>query len=485
MSNRMSEKHHSSKMIMDSIHGAIRLYEHEVYVIDHPLFQRLRHVIQNDVLHLTFMGSTHTRFSHSIGALHVASSMFKQIIMNKVIFQEAICDQFQLSSKQNNAIAYLEKCLRLAVLLHDTGHGAFSHQTEKSQVVRAILGEKGCFEKLWEGKDISSIYPVTPTELHHEHYSIRSAYEILHDIEIEQAGIFAMDVLGIMETTAGITSEKFNSASEEVWSLFTKATTTKSGDAIDKPRNVLNVLRCILSGEFDADKADYLLRDSMHTGANLGKFDLDSLINSLGASWIPDDDALRMTINKKGIGALEDVIFCRFQMYSYVYNHKTTNGVELLLHLAVDEVLSDKSVEDEFRLFLTDIKQFAYLTDSFFWEKFRTIARKDDKSSSYALINRKKLANLGTFKDLDDHQIESMRQSISLETGIDPKEIYSSTHTARFSKINGDFRDIMIEVINPISKSKSYSQICEVSDFFAKFTDLKSTSFHAKREKLG
>ena len=143
-------------MIMDSIHGAISLFEHEIMIIDHPLFQRQRFISQNDVLQFTFMGSTHTRFSHSIGALHVAQRMFKQIITNKIIAHERATPGFKISDEQNSAVEYLCKCLRLAVLMHDTGHGAFSHQAEKSRIVKSILEEKGCFEA---GRTV--IYPTS------------------------------------------------------------------------------------------------------------------------------------------------------------------------------------------------------------------------------------------------------------------------------------------------------------------------------------
>lgn len=480
MFNDISEKRHCSKMIMDSIHGAISLFEHEMAVIDHPLFQRLRFIIQNDVLHFTFMGSTHTRFSHSIGAAHVASKMFKQIILNKIIYHEKSNPDFRLSEIQADAVEYLGKCLRLAVLMHDTGHGAFSHQAEKSGVVKSILHDESTFKKLWKGQDLSKIYSSSQHPLYHEHYSVRSAFAILNDVNIEMAGIFVNDVLNIMETTDGVTSDKFNQSCDHVWSIFTSTTATSSGKEINKPFNILNVLKCILSGEFDADKGDYLLRDSMHTGANFGRFDLDSLINSLGASWIPDDDSLRITINKKGIGSLEDIVLSRHQMYSYVYNHKAVNGMELALHLAIDEVLSDNSAVEEVITFMTDIREFAYLTDNFFWEKFRIIARRDQGSACYCLINRIKTVHLGTFSDLDEFEILETKNEIAAKTGLDVDDIYASTHTVRFSKINDDFRDIMIEIIDPISKTKSYKKISEVSDFFEKFKNVKTTSFHRR-----
>ena len=67
------------KLIMDPVHGGIPLYRHEIQVIDHPLFQRLRNICQNDILSLVFPGATHSRFLHSVGVMHVGTRMFRSM----------------------------------------------------------------------------------------------------------------------------------------------------------------------------------------------------------------------------------------------------------------------------------------------------------------------------------------------------------------------------------------------------------------------
>lgn len=76
-----------SKVIMDPLHGGIEVYEHELKVINHPLFQRLRFVVQNDVQSWVFPGATHTRFMHSLGTMHVAGRLFQSIINNSKLKQ--------------------------------------------------------------------------------------------------------------------------------------------------------------------------------------------------------------------------------------------------------------------------------------------------------------------------------------------------------------------------------------------------------------
>ena len=74
-----------NKLIMDPVHGGIPLYRHEIQVIDHPLFQRLRNICQNDILSLVFPGATHSRFLHSIGVMHVGT----RILYRKIRFTNA------------------------------------------------------------------------------------------------------------------------------------------------------------------------------------------------------------------------------------------------------------------------------------------------------------------------------------------------------------------------------------------------------------
>jgi len=89
------------KLIMDPVHGGIPLYRHEIRVIDHPLFQRLRNICQNDILSLVFPGATHSRFLHSIGVMHVGTRMFRSMI-------DAYLREKQLSEKTDLSLSQLD-----------------------------------------------------------------------------------------------------------------------------------------------------------------------------------------------------------------------------------------------------------------------------------------------------------------------------------------------------------------------------------------
>lgn len=102
------------KIINDPVHGFIKI-PHEILfdVIEHPYFQRLRRIGQTGLLSLIFPGATHTRFHHAIGAMHLMFTALEN-----------------LKSKDVKISKEEEKAALLAILLHDIGHGPFSHALE-------------------------------------------------------------------------------------------------------------------------------------------------------------------------------------------------------------------------------------------------------------------------------------------------------------------------------------------------------------------
>jgi HD superfamily phosphohydrolase len=102
------------KIINDPVHGFIKI-PHEILfdVIEHPYFQRLRRISQTGLLSLVFPGATHTRFHHAIGAMHLMFTALETLKLKGV----------KISSEE-------EKSSMLAILLHDIGHGPFSHALE-------------------------------------------------------------------------------------------------------------------------------------------------------------------------------------------------------------------------------------------------------------------------------------------------------------------------------------------------------------------
>jgi len=188
--------------IIDPIHDFVRVYDNELKIIDTPIFQRLRRIRQLSGAHLIYPGAQHTRFEHSLGVMHIAS-MAGQVLAEKgVVSSDDI---------QN---------LRLASLLHDIGHGPFSH----------------LFEEIFEEK----------RKLSHE--------DLGRDI--------------ILKTEIGDIISKNG---------FDKKLITKLAFGDSK----LQFMNEIISGVLSADMMDYLLRDGYFTGAEHAKIDHHRLTHSL------------------------------------------------------------------------------------------------------------------------------------------------------------------------------------------------------------
>ena len=470
------------KLIMDPVHGGIPLYRHEIRVIDHPLFQRLRNICQNDILSLVFPGATHSRFLHSIGVMHVGTRMFRSMI-DAYLREKQLSEKTDLSLSQLDAIDYLAKTIRLGCLLHDSGHSSFSHQFTQARRIRELMSRSDRFDDLWEGVDYRVYHRAPPEELEHEHYSVRVAHEVLKDIDIGAAGLDARDVIGIMETTDVEPSEAFCNHARTFWS-FIAGDDAHSGalsDA-DVPNLVMDLLSSIVSGEIDADRADYMLRDGFHSSVTIGGFNLDHLLSNLRFGWDVSEPWLGLAITQKGLGALEDFVYSRHQMYRKVYAHKTALGFDWLLREAINEVLQDPEIFDWVDTCLSNMRYFAELTDNFFWEAFRKVARREPHSFSRCIVDRIKLNHLDTREDLDATGIAEHSQWLASQLELDPARVVTCSMRARFSNIQDNFNGIKVLVRDPIHRTRSLRQITDVSAFFSKFGDGTITHFYVQPE---
>ncbi len=248
-----------SIQIRDSIHGSIVLSNRELQLIDHPAFQRLRNIKQLGFADLAFPGATHSRYSHSLGAMELATRIFDGL------FKPGDLDEaFRKRMRQ---------AVRLAMLLHDLGHAPLSHTMEMRM----------------------------PAGVTHEDYT----YRLITDSSFsrEMTRLFADD--GVYPKD--ITSLEF-----------------KQGGLNYQP-----ILKQIISSECDADRMDYLQRDSFYCGVNYGKFDADWLMSCLTA--IEQDGAVYLGIKSKGMFSFEDFLLSRYHMFASVYLHHTPVIFEKML----------------------------------------------------------------------------------------------------------------------------------------------------------
>lgn len=466
------------KLIMDPVHGGIPLYRHEIQVIDHPLFQRLRNICQNDILSLVFPGATHSRFLHSIGVMHVGGRMFRAMI-DAYLRERQLSEQVDLSLSQLDAIDYLAKTIRLGCLLHDSGHSSFSHQFTQAGRIHDLMSRADRFDDLWRGVDYSRFYPERPTELEHEHYSVRVAYDVLESIDLQAAGLCTQDILGIMETTQVTPSEAFCRHARTFWAFIAGADAESGAlSEASTPALVMDLLSSVVSGEIDADRADYMLRDGFHSSVTIGGFNLDHLLSNLRFGWDVEQPWLGLAITQKGLGALEDFVYSRHQMYRKVYAHKTALGFDWVLREAINEVLEDPETFDWVDTCLSDMQHFAELTDSFFWEAFRKLARKKPQSYSKCIVDRVKLDHLDTREDLSPEGIEDHSAYLADAMKLRPENVVTCSMRARFSNIQDNFSGIKVLVRDPVRRTRTLRRITEVSAFFTKFGDGTITHFY-------
>ncbi len=262
--------------IRDPIHGGVTVSEEETRVIDTPQFQRLRHVRQLGFGDLAFPGATHTRLAHSLGAMHVASRLF-----------DAIVSRVELSAPAKERF---RAAVRLAVLCHDIGHMPLSHASEHIAPPRAKLRlpawlpDDGAAQSTHE--DFTAMLllasPLTA--------SIEAAYA-KHGL----TGALPPGVEGFVE--AGVD-----------W---------------------FPALRSIVSGELDADRMDYLMRDSFYTGVNYGRYDLEWILSNLSA--VPREGKAVVALSKAAIFAFEDFLLSRYHMFLSVYFHHTSVSFDWML----------------------------------------------------------------------------------------------------------------------------------------------------------
>ncbi|OGQ90073.1 MAG: hypothetical protein A2289_13520 [Deltaproteobacteria bacterium RIFOXYA12_FULL_58_15] len=270
--------------IHDPVHGTIEVSPREIKLIDSRPFQRLRHIKQLGFAELAFPGATHTRYLHSLGAMHVASRIGERLL-----------GDFELPDAEHQR---LWQTLRLAVLFHDLGHPPMGHVSERVMPPLADL-------KLTEWDD-------SDRQATHEDYTIK----LLVDSELtalieQQVGDRGITGPRLAALVAGRTPPGDEGAFRV--------------DGVD----FLPLLSQVVSSELDADRMDYLQRDAYYCGVSYGHFDRSWLINNLRTvEW---EGKYLMALQHKGVWAFENFLLARFHMFLAVYYHHTAICFDNLL----------------------------------------------------------------------------------------------------------------------------------------------------------
>jgi HD superfamily phosphohydrolase len=241
----------------------IELRPDEWAAVDTTVFQRLRSIRQLAMTHLVYPGAVHTRFEHSIGVRHIAGRLARK-----------------LGIKDEEL-----RIVEAAALLHDVGHGVFSHVSE--QVIDEYSGVENVHEAV-------SVF-------------VMRTDERLHGALGEEICQRAADIVEL------------------------RGTRTAMAD--------------IVSGPTDADKLDYLLRDSYFAGVNYGRYDLGRIIDSARVIS-PRSRQNQLGFDADGLWAVEEMLMARHHMHRQVYGHKTRLATDIMTTRALKFAIAE-SVLDE------------------------------------------------------------------------------------------------------------------------------------------
>jgi len=311
------------KIIRDSVHGNLYLDDFEIKLADTPQIQRLRRIKQLGFTNLVYPGANHSRFEHSLGTMHTASMIAGSVGLND----------------------YERKMLRVCALLHDIGHGPFSHVSEGA------------------------------LDTTHEYLTSK----VIQETQIKD-----------------IVAEKFD------------------------PDEIIDIINGkgrfgqIMSGDLDADRMDYLVRDSYYTGVAYGTIDIERLIYSMKL----EDNLI---IGSKGIHAAESALIARYQMYPSVYQHHTTRIINSMFRRCMKWLFESGNIDPE-TIYLyddSDIISIARAEEGRVKDVINRLDNRDLLKSVYSI----KLSDLEEPKDvfrIKESKIKKIEMEIAEDLGSPP-----------------------------------------------------------------
>ena len=236
------------KIINDPVFGFLTIPNELVFdVLQHPYVQRLSRIRQLGLSYLVSPGAMHSRFGHSIGAMHLMQEAIHSLRMKGVEITE---------SEETSAM--------IAILLHDIGHGPFSHVLEHTLVDGVTHEDISLLMMERINEDLSTEHRIQNTE----HRPLNMAITIFKN---------------------------------------------------EYPKHFLHQL---ISSQLDVDRMDYLCRDSFFTGVQEGRIASERLLKMLD---VKDD---KLVVQVKGIYSVEKFLVARRLMYWQVYLHKTSVAAE-------------------------------------------------------------------------------------------------------------------------------------------------------------
>ena len=323
----MNSLAHSPYRIRDPIHGNIHVTAAERDLLLHPVMLRLRRIKQLGFSEYVYPGATHNRFGHSLGVMHMATRLFDKLFEGP----DSLLDPRDRPR--------LRQAVRLAALVHDVGHAPLSHMSEVCMPLRSQVLPP-------------SVLAILPPEgrarrASHEDYTAALVME---------------------EDFAATLRELFAQYDVEPLVLLSLL----KGDYLNGPEHFrlegvdfLPVLHQIVSSEVDADRMDYLLRDSLYCGVSYGRYDADWLTDNMKAA--AEGDRVYLGMSARNIFSFENFLLSRYHMFINVYCHSLSRAFGRMLQMFL---------EDEGYTYTSDIHQYLALDDT---TLYRRLAGSDNR----------------------------------------------------------------------------------------------------------
>ena len=366
-----------TKVLKDPVHSYIHIHYEVIWnCLDSKEFQRLRRIRQLGGDFQVYPTAEHSRFSHSLGVYEIVRRMVTEV--------KSLCVELT---------EYEKVCVMLAGLLHDVGHGPFSH----------------AFENI--------------TNHSHEEYT-------------------AKIILGNTELNAILraVSEKLP---QDIVSIIQH---THEND----------ILNQIVSGQLDADRMDYLLRDSYFTATSYGQFDLERILRTMRVRKTAEGRKV-IVVKYTGIHSVEDYIMARYQMYWQVYYHPVARSYEAvfiqLFNRLKDILKGDQDYFEDMKVLVPFLEESEVSVDEYFKLDENSLlyccALIQDKEDKIAADLARRLQNRNLFEYVDYNE-ENLAQIKNMLKENNLDECYylriENIEASVYSPYKG--RKILIEKLN-------------------------------------
>lgn len=366
-----------TKVLKDPVHSYIHIHYEVIWnCLDSKEFQRLRRIRQLGGDFQVYPTAEHSRFSHSLGVYEIVRRMVTEV--------KSLCVELT---------EYEKVCVMLAGLLHDVGHGPFSH----------------AFEHI--------------TNHSHEEYTAKI---ILDNTELNAilravSEKLPLDIVSIIQHT-----------------------------------HENDILNQIVSGQLDADRMDYLLRDSYFTATSYGQFDLERILRTMRVRKTNEGRKV-IVVKYTGIHSVEDYIMARYQMYWQVYYHPVARSYEAvfiqLFNRLKDIFKVDKDYFEDMKVLIPFLEKSEVSVDEYFKLDENSLlyccALIQDKEDKIAADLAKRLQNRRLFEYVDYNE-ENLAQIKNMlkENNFDERYYLKieNIEASVYSPYKG--RKILIEKLN-------------------------------------